>query len=148
MRWTLVIPFAAIGALGCASTGGQPPATLDTAMMPPMRAVLRPYGGPVQGQAAVAAGTRSGQFRATINIIGSQAGQQHPWHVHAGRCDAPDNAVGGLLEYPMLDVRGDGNAAASANVSGALELGRPYHVDVHLSRANLERVIACGDLVG
>ena len=147
MKLSAVVPVLAASMLGCASGSGGAPeaATLDTALMPAMKAIIRPMGGGIQGEATVLPGNRPGQFRATVSIMGSQAGQQHPWHVHAGRCDAPDQVVGGMLEYRMLDVRGDGKAESVATVNADLQLGRSYFVDIHLSRGDMDRVIACGN---
>ena len=104
------------------------------------------FGGTLAGEISVSPTDRRGEFEAALTLRGSSAGEQHPWHVHTGRCDAEGPVVGSILAYPVLQIRGDGNADLSRKIGVSLEPGRSYYVDIHRSRAS-DAVVACADLL-
>lgn len=87
-----------------------------------------------------------GTTRARVNLVGSTSGARHPWHIHEGRCTSGGAIVGNPAAYPPLTVGADGRATSNATVAVALNEGRDYHVNVHLSPENLATIIACGNL--
>lgn len=87
-----------------------------------------------------------GMTRTRINFVGGSSGARHPWHIHEGRCTSGGAIVGSPSAYPLLNVGTDGRAMSNAEVNVALNEGRDYHVNVHLSPDNMATIIACGNL--
>lgn len=85
-------------------------------------------------------------FIATIDLENDTPGQVRPWHVHFGTCGSGGEIVGSAEDYPLLEIGEDGRAVATATVDERLERNVDYHVNVHLSEAELGTIIACGDL--
>lgn len=86
-----------------------------------------------------------GQTSTSIQISGATAGAVHPWHVHEGKCGS-GAIVGDPSAYTPLTVGTDGRATSTAKVAVALNEAKDYHVNVHLSQAEMSTIIACGDL--
>ena len=146
---SLVSSFAFVATAACASSGTSASAGAEGAAAmttPRLQGLLQPIGGGISGEVSLAPTERAGQFRASIMLRGSDAGQQHPWHVHSGRCDSEGPVVGSVIAYPVLQIRGDGNVDLTRTIDGTIEPGRSYYVDVHASRSNMDRIIACADL--
>ena len=151
MRQTAVLlsSLALAAATGCASggtSGGAAEAAADVGMAPRLHGLIQPRGGGMSGEVAIAPTSRAGEFRVNLTLRGSDAGQQHPWHVHQGRCDAMGPVVGSSVAYQVLQIRGDGNIDHSQTVRETLESGRAYYVDIHASRSDMDRIVACADL--
>jgi superoxide dismutase, Cu-Zn family len=89
----------------------------------------------------------TGSFAASAEIEGDEPGAVRPWHVHFSTCAEGGGIVGVDGDYPRLEVGADGTASASATVPQPLQVGASYHVNVHLSEAEMATIIACGDLV-
>lgn len=87
-----------------------------------------------------------GTTRATVNLMGSTSGARHPWHIHEGKCGSGGPIVGSPSAYPLLMVGADGRAASNATVTVALNEGRDYYVNIHLSPENMATIVACGNL--
>jgi hypothetical protein len=87
------------------------------------------------------------EFTATAMIQGDQSGAERPWHVHFDTCESGGGIVGGDATYPRLMVGADGMATSSVTVPVALDPEARYHVNVHISSADLPTLIACGDLL-
>lgn len=85
-------------------------------------------------------------FLATARIEGDEAGAVRPWHVHHGTCGTGGGIVGADGDYPRLAVGADGTAQVSVQVAEQLSTGASYHVNVHQSEAQMEVIIACGNL--
>jgi hypothetical protein len=62
-------------------------------------------------------------------------------------CAEGGGIVGVDGDYPRLQIGADGSAGATATVPQPLSTGAAYHVNVHLSEAEMDVIIACGDLV-
>lgn len=149
MRHTVLIlsSLALASAAGCASSGaaagGEAAVNVTT---PRLQGLLQPRGSSMSGEVSIMPTSRAGEFRVNLSLRGSSAGQQHPWHVHTGRCDAEGPVVGSILAYPVLQVRGDGNVDLAQTIREPLEPGRSYYVDIHASRSNMDRIVACAEL--
>lgn len=87
-----------------------------------------------------------GVFDAEIEIRSDVPSAVRPWHVHFGTCGSGGAIVGPAEAYRTLTIASDGTAEVSAQVFAAYDLGADYHVNVHISPADLT-VIACGDLL-
>jgi hypothetical protein len=135
--------LSVLAVLGCAGRGSQ----VQGEPAGPLRAVLRSVTAPVSGEAFVTPGTRPESFNVVLRIMGSEAGQQHPWHVHAGNCEAPGDVVGSVISYRPMAIRGDGQYNLEVTIDGHLQRGRAYHVDVHASPTQPDRIVACGNLL-
>jgi hypothetical protein len=85
-------------------------------------------------------------FTASIQLEGDVPGSLRPWHVHVGTCGSGGSIVGPDAAYPRLSINNDGFAVVETNVLVALDNGA-YHVNVHFSDAQFDRLIACGDLI-
>lgn len=137
---------AACASSGAASGGGEAAANVAVST-PRLQGLLQPRGGSISGEVTISPTDRADQFRVALTLRGSDAGQQHPWHVHRGRCDAEGPIVGSILAYPVLQIRGDGNVDLNRTIDAGLEPGQSYYADIHASRSNMDRIIACADLM-
>ena len=150
MRHTVLLfsSLALVASGGCASSGSaEVEPAMDVVATPRLTGLIQPRGGSMSGEVAIAPTARAGEFRINLSLRGSEAGQQHPYHVHQGRCDATGPVVGSSVAYQVLQIRGDGNIDLSQTIRERLEPGRSYYVDVHPSRADVDRIIACADLL-
>lgn len=86
-------------------------------------------------------------FDAAISVRNDTATCARPWHVHFGTCETGGAIVGDPASYQLLVIDSDGSAASDATVRTGLDPGQPYHVNVHYSESQVDRIIACGDLV-
>lgn len=142
--------LALAATVGCASAGtsGGDTATDAASTTPRLGGVFQSGGGGLAGEVNIAPTSRAGEFRATLSIRGASAGQQLPWHVHAGRCNSstPGVVAGSLVAYQLIQVRGDGTADHTQTVRTSLAPDQTYYVDVHASRSDMERIVGCADL--
>ncbi len=99
----------------------------------------------LHGTASLAA---SGQNKsvATVTITNAAPKGVHPWHVYEGQCGDNGAVVGTATAYPPLNVDNDGRATASATLPLALPTSGSYYVAVNASAANMQTVLACGNL--
>ena len=150
----LTFPFARslaiVAAIGCASSGtsGGETASDAATTTPRLAGVLQSGGTGLAGEVNIAPTSRAGEFRATLSLRGSSAGQQLQWHVHRGNCNANvvGPVVGSLVIYQVIQARGDGTADHTQTVRAPLEPGQAYYADLHPSRSDIERVVGCADL--
>jgi len=99
----------------------------------------------LHGTASLAA---SGQKKslATVSITNAAPKGAHPWHVYEGQCGDDGAVVGSASSYPLLNVANDGHATASATLPLELPTSGSYYVVVNASAANMQTVLACGNL--
>jgi hypothetical protein len=147
----IILTFSSLalaGTLACASGGASSDAAAGGEVTTPrLQGILRPRGGAISGEVSISPTGRAAEFRTVLTLRGSDAGQQHPWHVHRGRCDSQGPVVGSILAYPVLQIRGDGNVDLTQTIRERLEPGPSYYVDIHASRSNMDLIIACADLL-
>jgi hypothetical protein len=91
-------------------------------------------------------GHGSGKTVATIAISNAAPSGVHPWHVYQGQCGDNGAVVGSATAYPPLNVNGDGTATAMATLPLELPTSGAYYVAVNASAANMQTVLACGNL--
>ncbi len=101
----------------------------------------------ISGDASVLQVEGESSFDASITIHNDTSTCSRPWHVHFGTCATGGGIVGDPAAYPELVADSAGNASATATVATTLDPGQPYHVNVHYSDSQFDRIIACGDLV-
>ena len=82
----------------------------------------------------------------SLTISGATSGARHPWHIHRGTCGSGGSIVGDAGDYPVLQVRSDGVASATADLDVALSEDGQYHVNVHRSPQDMGTIVACGAL--
>ena len=100
----------------------------------------------LNGEAGVVWVEGQNQFAAAASITGDESGSIRPWHVHRNTCAEGGTIVGADGDYPRLTVGANGAATASATVPMAIDTTASYHVNVHLSPAEMGTIIACGNL--
>jgi hypothetical protein len=100
----------------------------------------------ITGAAAVRQPIGEQAFSAVLTLRRDLSGISRPWHVHVGTCGTGGGIVGDPALYRPLLAGEDGTATTSAVIRVGLEVGAPYHVNVHESAEALESIIACGDL--
>src|SRR5579862_2155835 len=83
---------------------------------------------------------------ATVSITNAAPQGVHPWHVFQGQCGDSGVVVGTASAYPLLNVDNDGRASASAMLPLELPTSGAYYVVVNASAANMQTVVACGNL--
>jgi hypothetical protein len=88
----------------------------------------------------------SSRTQASVSITNAVPGGRHPWHVHVGQCGNDQGIFGNADAYPLLEVRGNGQAQASATVPMPVPTSGQYFINVHASPNNLGTIIACGNL--
>jgi hypothetical protein len=88
----------------------------------------------------------SGKSVAAIAISNAAPSGVHPWHVYEGQCGDNGAVVGSAAAYPALTVDGDGTAKAAATLPLELPTTGAYYVAVNASAANMQTVVACGNL--
>jgi hypothetical protein len=98
----------------------------------------------LRGTASVHSAVAGSMIR--IAISGAAANNHHPWHVHRGTCDTGGPIVGDANAYPALHIGSDGTASGSITIGTALNDDVTYHVNVHRSAAQMDVIIACGNL--
>jgi hypothetical protein len=86
-------------------------------------------------------------FDAAVTIRNDSATCARPWHVHFGTCATGGAIVGDPASYDLLVIASDGTAASDVTVRTALDPTQAYHVNIHYSESQIDRIIACGDLV-
>jgi superoxide dismutase, Cu-Zn family len=101
----------------------------------------------VVGSAVVQQTVGEQAFTAAVMIREDIAGAARPWHVHFGTCATGGGIVGDPAAYPPLVTDTAGAATSNVLVRVGLDVNAPYHVNVHESEADLNTLIACGDLV-
>lgn len=101
----------------------------------------------IQGEAQVAYTVGAQSFMAGAEIMFDEPFVDRAWHVHVGNCATGGDIVGPPESYPPLSTDADGTSAVTVIVPARLDPAGQYHVNVHVSAAQLEDIIACGDLV-
>jgi hypothetical protein len=100
----------------------------------------------VDGNASLAASGVSTSL-VTVSITNAAPNGAHPWHLYLGQCgDASATVVGAGTTYPPLKVDKYGKATATATLPMALPTSGSYFVAVNASEANMQTVVACGNL--
>jgi hypothetical protein len=84
--------------------------------------------------------------QAHVEILNAAPGGRHPWHVHRGQCGADEGVFGPADAYSELKVGGDGKAQANATLSTPMPAAGQYFINVHASAANMNTIVACGNL--
>lgn len=87
-----------------------------------------------------------GKSTATVTISNAGPNGSHPWHVYEGKCGDNGPVVGSASAYPPLNVNQQGTATAAATLPLELPTTGTYYVAVNASAANMETVVACGNL--
>lgn len=83
---------------------------------------------------------------ATVSITNAAPKGAHPWHVYQGQCGDDGAVLGTASAYPLLNVDNDGHASASATLPLQLPTTGTYYVMVNASAANMQTILACGNL--
>lgn len=128
-----------------ASAGEANIALQDTS--PSFRAAIEPTGTAGPNAEAIIQG---GQEATTVHIDldGGESGATYPWHIHSGECgDASPPIVGSADAYPPIQVGEGGEGDSDATVSATLDPEADYIVNVHLSPARLDSIVACGEVM-
>jgi hypothetical protein len=99
----------------------------------------------IQGTASLAASGPSTSL-ATVSITNAAPNGEHPWHLYRGQCGDQGTPVGTGNTYPPLKVRSNGTASATTTLPFALPSSGSYYVVVNASEANMQTVVACGNL--
>jgi hypothetical protein len=88
----------------------------------------------------------SSRIAASVSVSNAVPGGRHPWHVHVGQCGNDQGILGDAQAYDLLEVRGNGQAEASATLDIPVPVSGQYFINVHASPENLGTIIACGNL--
>jgi len=127
---SFVVAIAAVGvAAGC---GGN---EASSASVP-----LFEQGG--SGQSGTATFTSQGSTTSVVLALSNPPAIPQPSHIHQGTCENPNPQPA----FPLDDVEG---GTAETTVKASLEALRgdeDYYVNVHKSAAELETIVACGNL--
>jgi hypothetical protein len=98
------------------------------------------------GRAAMAWTQGSNTFLAGAEVMGDEAGARRPWHVHHNTCAEGGGIVGSAAHYAPLVIDANGHAVVVTEVTGTINPEADYHVNIHLSEAEMDVIIACADL--
>jgi hypothetical protein len=114
---------------------------------PAWRATANPTGNTGPNAEAI---VRGGASATTIHVDldGGEDGATYPWHIHSGHCgDASPPVVGAAEAYPPIQVGSGGEGDAEATIDTTLDPNGDYILNVHLSPARLDSIVACGEVV-
>ncbi|HJU86607.1 MAG TPA: hypothetical protein VJ788_04475 [Gemmatimonadota bacterium] len=114
---------------------------------PAWRATANPTGNMGPNAEAI---VRGGASATTIHVDldGGEEGSTYPWHIHSGNCgDASPPVVGAAEAYPPIQVGSGGEGDAEATIDTTLDPDGDYILNVHLSPARLDSIVACGEVV-
>lgn len=114
---------------------------------PAFRATANPAGntGP-NAEAIIRGGARATTIH--VDLDSGESGATYPWHIHSGNCgDASPPVVGAAEAYPPIQVGSGGEGDAEATIDATLDPDADYILNVHLSPARLDSIVACGELV-
>lgn len=102
----------------------------------------------MNGSASMAPSPTGTSTTITINLANASPGGRHPWAIHMGQCGAGmDSGVFGTSDaYKTLEVQSDGAATGAATVPLQTPSTGSYFAVVLASTANIETVVACGNL--
>jgi len=100
----------------------------------------------IKGVATMAPGSNSANTAASVNLSNATPGGLHPWQLHRGQCGADDGIWGNPDAYKVLKVDDNGRATGSATVPGVMPMTGLDYVRVNRPSANLETIVACGNL--
>jgi len=94
------------------------------------------------GQSGRATLTSQGGTTRVVVELSNPPPSSQPSHIHQGTCENPDPQPA----FPLNNVEG-GTAETALNASlEELQDGADYYVNVHKSEAEIESVVACGDI--
>jgi hypothetical protein len=114
---------------------------------PSWRATADPPGGVGPNAEAIIRGGAEGTT-IHVDLDGGESGATHPWHIHSGECgDLQPPIVGAADAYPPIVVGEGGEGDAEATIGATLESDGEYILNVHLSSARLDSIVACGEVV-
>jgi hypothetical protein len=82
--------------------------------------------------------------RTIVEIDAEGTGENHPSHIHAGRCDDLTPDVG----YPLENVQSGETTTSVVDVPLDDLLANPFSVDLHLAPNELGTLIACAEIEG
>lgn len=139
-------------ALVAACTVPPPPAPMVTAPPPPVETTwsttLQANPGFEGARGTARARTSTGGTGVTVSFgeVPGMTGTVRPWHIHYGRCGNDRGIVGNAAAYQPLRPGADGTASASATIPLQLMAGNEYFVNIHRSPAELQTIVACGQL--
>ncbi|HSH44655.1 MAG TPA: hypothetical protein VK966_02305 [Longimicrobiales bacterium] len=86
------------------------------------------------------------EFDVEVAIVDAAEDETYTWYVGEGEaCSDDADRLGDGEDYPSLEPDAEGEAAASASVTGVLADDGEYHVAVWADGA--EELVACGQLV-
>ena len=100
----------------------------------------------MKGSATMTPGSNSGNTYVRVNLSNAAPGGIHPWQLHRGQCGADEGVFGPAEAYPALTVDDQGRASSSATVPLVMPTEGLYYVSVGASAANVETIVACGNL--
>ena len=96
------------------------------------------------GQSATASLRSQGSATTVVIELSNPPAVPQPSHIHQGTCENPNPQPA----FPLDNVE-DGMAETTVNASlEELQGDEDYYVNVHKSEAEIETVVACGDLAG
>ena len=114
---------------------------------PSWRATADPAGGVGPNAEAIIRGGAEGTT-IHVDLDGGESGATHPWHIHSGECGDPQPPVVGAADaYPPIVVGEGGEGDAEATIATTLDPEGEYILNIHLSAARLDSIIACGEVV-
>lgn len=113
---------------------------------PSWRATADPTGGVGPNAEAIIRGGAEGTT-IHVDLDGGESGATHPWHIHSGECGDPQAPVVGAADaYPPIVVGESGEGDAEATIATTLDPEGEYILNIHLSAARLDSIIACGEV--
>jgi len=125
--------------------------TADSAAMMPASgkwtaSLMAMNGTNVAGSVSVMPGTLGGTTAVEVSITGAPANGVHPWHIHVGTCASGGDIAGPAADYQPLNADANGTATNTATINMPTPTSGEFHVNVHMSPADMATIVACGDL--
>lgn len=134
----ILVPLLVLAGLACDSSIES---ALPTAWSADLAATESGSAGPVGTLSAVSQGIH---IEAAIDLSRAEPGISYEWRIRSGSCAQPEDTVGGVASYPVLDASGSGSASAQALLNETLDPGGGYHAVVF--EAATMQTVSCGSL--
>lgn len=99
----------------------------------------------IRGVASMTPATRGGT-QVNLDLSNATPGGQHPWQLRRGQCGADEGEFGQAEAYKPVKIDDQGRGSSNAIITDTMPTDGRFYVRVGASAANVETVVACGNL--
>ncbi|HUQ79635.1 MAG TPA: hypothetical protein VM076_00785 [Gemmatimonadaceae bacterium] len=100
----------------------------------------------IRGTASMQPSGNGEATRVAVSVSNATPGGLHPWQLRRGQCGADQGAYSTDATYPALKIGDDGRGEAGRILPGPTPEAGDFFVTISASAANMETIVACGNL--